>query len=85
MTLFHSQIKTNMKRQPVESSNLKSVGFDKGSSTLEVEFHSGKVYSYCPVSEGMYDELMAADSVGSHFAKAIKANDKLTVLEIKPK
>ncbi len=74
-----------MKRQPVESSNLKSIGFDEKSSTLEVEFHSGKVYSYCPVSKGMHEELMAADSIGSHFAKAIKTNNRLTVLEIKPK
>ncbi|MDU4600208.1 MAG: KTSC domain-containing protein, partial [Clostridium sporogenes] len=31
-----------MQRTPVDSSNLSSVGY--GNSTLEIEFHSGKVY-----------------------------------------
>ena len=33
-----------MERNYVESSNLKSVGYDVNSSTLEVEFHNGAVW-----------------------------------------
>jgi KTSC domain len=33
-----------MERQPVSSSNLKSVGYDPRSRTLEIEFHNGGVY-----------------------------------------
>lgn len=30
-----------MNRTPVSSSNLKSVGYDQSSNTLEIEFHGG--------------------------------------------
>lgn len=33
-----------MTREAVKSSNLKSVGYDKDSKTLQVEFHSGQVH-----------------------------------------
>lgn len=32
-----------MDRRPVRSSNVASVGYDESSSTLEVEFHGGRV------------------------------------------
>ena len=35
-----------MIRQPVSSSNIRSIGYDSMSSTLEIEFHSGGVYQY---------------------------------------
>lgn len=54
-----------MNREPVESSNLASVGYDPITSVLEIEFRSGAVYQYFDVPEGVFLGLMAAPSKGS--------------------
>lgn len=61
-----------MEREPVESSNLASVGYDGHSETLEVEFRNGLIYQYFNVPQGIYDELMAAASRGKYFNAMIK-------------
>jgi len=61
-----------MQRQPVTSSNLRSVGYDAQTSTLEVEFHHGAVYQYFEVPESRFTELLAAASKGSYFNDHIK-------------
>ncbi|MCB9528933.1 MAG: KTSC domain-containing protein [Myxococcales bacterium] len=61
-----------MRRQPVSSSNLRSVGYDEGSETLEIEFHSGGVYRYRQVAQAVHDALLAADSKGRFFNAYIK-------------
>jgi len=38
-----------MKRQPVESSNLASVGYDAARQILEIEFNHGGIYQYYDV------------------------------------
>ena len=63
-----------MKRQPVESSNILSIGYDPKKMLLEVEFGNGAVYQYHPITEQAYKELMNADSIGSWFFKNIKNN-----------
>jgi hypothetical protein len=60
-----------MKRKPVESSMICSVGYDPVSEILEVEFNSGGVYQYGEVSEVTYRELMSADSKGQYFHEHI--------------
>jgi hypothetical protein len=61
-----------MDRLPVSSSNLASVGYDEVGQVLEVEFRHGGVYQYVGVSPTVFDELMAADSLGSYLARRIK-------------
>lgn len=61
-----------MKRQPVESSNLASVGFDKDNEILEIEFNHGGVYQYFEVPAEEYEALMNAGSHGSYFHQNIK-------------
>jgi hypothetical protein len=61
-----------MHRHPVVSSNLKSIGYDLASQTLEIEFHSGQVYQYFGVPEKVYRELIAASSHGKYFHKRIR-------------
>ncbi len=61
-----------MERYSVASSNITSIGYDSGSQTLEVEFHSGTIYQYYGVSENMYDELMKAGSKGRFLNTYIK-------------
>ena len=61
-----------MKRDPVSSSNIVSVGYDAPSETLEVEFMSGSVYQYYNVPQSIYDAFIAAPSAGQFFAYQIK-------------
>ena len=61
-----------MIRQPVSSSNIRSIGYDSKSRTLEVEFHNGSIYRYFDVPESIYNALMSASSHGSFFHRHIK-------------
>lgn len=61
-----------MKRDPVASSNIVSVGYDAPSETLEVEFMSGSVYQYYNVPQPTYDAFISAPSAGQFFAYQIK-------------
>lgn len=62
----------NMLRQNVSSSNVKSVGYDTDSETLEIEFHSGGIYQYLGVPEYIYNSLINASSIGGYFDEHIK-------------
>lgn len=61
-----------MERKSVSSSNLRSVGYDAETRTLEIEFHDGGVYQYSNVPESIYNGLMSAGSKGSYFDSHIK-------------
>ena len=61
-----------MRRQPVSSSALRSVGYDPQAQTLEVEFVSGEVYRYVGVELIVYKALMRADSMGRFVNERIK-------------
>ena len=61
-----------MKRIPVESSDLASVGYDSKNSVLEIEFKSGGIYQYSGVPQPVYDDLMNAASKGKYFHQYIK-------------
>lgn len=67
-----------MERQSVNSSNIKAIGYDKETSTLEVEFHNGGIYEYFDVSENEADSLINASSVGQYFASNIKNKYRFT-------
>ena len=58
-----------MHRTAVESSNVKSLGFDREAGVLEVEYRSGHVYQYTDVKPDEYAALLAADSKGRHLAR----------------
>ena len=61
-----------MNRQPVTSSNLRSVGYDSTSQVLEIEFHSGGIYQYLNVPSNVHSSLLTAGSKGSYFQTFIK-------------
>ncbi len=61
-----------MQRTPVSSSNLRSVGYDPASQTLEIEFQNGRIYQYFNVPQSVYDALMAAESHGRYFLAHIR-------------
>ena len=62
-----------MERQPVKSSNVKSVGYDAEEKVLEVEFKSGGVYQYAGVQPEMYADLLKAESVGRFVSQVVRA------------
>jgi hypothetical protein len=61
-----------MYRIPVISSHLTAVGYDPSARILEVQFHSGQVYSYQGVTMEEYEALMDAPSIGSYFQREIR-------------
>lgn len=61
-----------MERTPVTSTDIRAIGYDADSQTLEIEFNSGSVYDYSGVPQGEYDGFMGADSKGKYFHANIK-------------
>ena len=59
-----------MEREPVESSALARVGYDR--DVLEVEFVNGSVYQYVGVPVWFYEALMTAQSRGRFFNEHIR-------------
>ena len=59
-----------MRRRPVNSSSVRSVGWSDG--TLELEYVSGDVYQYYEVPQPTYAALLAAPSIGAYINKHIK-------------
>jgi hypothetical protein len=62
-----------MKREPVRSSAIRTVGFDPQSRTLEVEFINGRAYRYFDVPEFLHRGFMVAPSKGAYFNTRIDA------------
>ena len=61
-----------MERKPVTSSNISSVGYDKDTQTLEIEFTNGGTYQYFGVEESKFTEFYDAQSLGHYFHNFIK-------------
>ena len=59
-----------MKRTPVKSSAIRSVGYDPDEKRLHIEFNGGGVYECTsPIEPDEHAALMAAPSIGSHYTK----------------
>jgi hypothetical protein len=56
-----------MRRRPVTSSSLRSVGYDSRSRTLEIEFHQ-----YYDVPKTVLEEMLAQNSLGAYFNLKIR-------------
>jgi hypothetical protein len=63
-------IPPNIKMLPVQSSNIRAVGWDN--DVLLVTFHSGSTYKYDDVPEEIYRALLSAPSKGKYFCKNIR-------------
>jgi hypothetical protein len=65
-----------MRRTPVTSSSIRSVGYDPRTRRLEIEFHHEqgrpRIYQYFDVPASAHRRLMAARSHGRHFNRFIK-------------
>lgn len=62
----------DMDRAAVTSSMVRSVGYDEGAQTLEVEFNSGLVYQYYNVPAVIHEQLLASDSMGKFINFQVK-------------
>jgi len=60
-----------MRRVPVESSSIDSIGYEN--EVLEVRFRNGGLYRYFLVPELMYELLMQAPSKGRFFNQNIRS------------
>jgi len=69
-----------MERTPVSSSNLRSIGYDPDTLTLEIEFNKSGLYQYHGVPQEVYDALMQAGSHGTYFNAHIKNSYATTKL-----
>jgi hypothetical protein len=61
-----------MKRSPVTSSSVLSVGYDADAFELEIEFRNGRVYRYEQVPAQAYRLLLQAPSIGEYVNTVIK-------------
>lgn len=71
-----------MELLPVESSNIAKVGYDEPTKTLGIQFHSGKTYTYRPVTQALYNKLINAPSIGGYFIQHIKNNKEIDYEQI---
>ena len=61
-----------MERQNVDSSMIRSIGYDFDNQVLEVEFNSGAVWQYYDFPEYLWYEFESSDSKGKFFHREIK-------------
>lgn len=74
-----------MKRIPVESSQIKSIGYDPETLQMDVEFKPGSVYRYFHIERELHLDFMASESKGKYFDANIKTqSEKYPFVKIRP-
>ena len=58
----------------VDSTSLRTIGYDAERQPLPVEFHNRSIYQYFEVPATVYQELMQAPSKGAYFNRSIRSN-----------
>ena len=61
-----------MKIIAVDSTTLRTVGYDAERQLLQMEFHNRSIYQYFEVPASVYEELMQAPSKGAYFNRSIR-------------
>lgn len=61
-----------MRRIPVRSIVLRSIGYDPSTRTFEAEFRSGRIYRYAGVPTELFLSCLVARSKGRFFNAAIR-------------
>lgn len=71
-----------MRRIAVDSTAIRSIGYDAGKCELEVEFrNTGSVYRYFDVSPGEYAEFVASESKGTYLNQVFKSKHRYRVIK----
>jgi hypothetical protein len=63
-----------MERKRINSSTIRSVGYDAGKQVLEIEFSSGSIVQYTGVSPEVHRQFMNSPSPGSFYQDRIDEN-----------
>ena len=63
-----------MERKRINSSNIRSVGYDARNRVLEIEFSNGGIHQYTGVSEEVHRRFVNSPSAGSYFHDNIEEN-----------
>ena len=61
-----------IQRQPVNSSDIASIGYDAAAQILEIEFHATGSYRYFSVPAAVFETLRTTPSPGKYFLQNIK-------------
>jgi len=61
-----------MERKKVNSSNIRTVGYEASSQTLEVELSDGTIWEYSRAPSEVYRRLMAAPTMISYYRDNIE-------------
>jgi hypothetical protein len=80
MDLWHNFRRIAVQLKPVKSSVLAFVGYDHEKQELQVVFKKGSVYLFREVPRSVYQDLMAAESIGAFFLKNVKGRFEWTKL-----
>lgn len=65
-----------------KSSVIKSLIYNENRQDLSVNFNSGKLYVYTPVSQQFFNKLKNAESKGKFYNKNIRDNEAFTCLKV---
>lgn len=61
-----------VKMQNVKSSNVLAVGYDDDRKELHIKYSTGTVYKYLNVPRFIYDNMLAAKSIGKYVTEHVK-------------
>ena len=61
-----------MERRKVNSSKIRSVGYDERARVLEVEHSDGSIFQYSGVSHELYRRLIAAPTIASFYQDRVE-------------
>jgi hypothetical protein len=67
-----AEIISHIKREPVQSAALASVGYSTRLHALEIEFRNGAIYRYLNVDPAIYHQLMIAPSKARFYDEKIR-------------
>lgn len=63
---------SDLELQPVDSTSVARIGYDREAMEIYVEFHTGAVYGYRRAPDFVYEAFAAAASKGAFLNEAIK-------------
>lgn len=63
-----------IKMIPVESSNVKSLGYDEDNKNIHVELISGEKYMYTNVPKKVFEDLLISTSIGAYMNRYLNGS-----------
>jgi KTSC domain len=61
-----------MQREPVKSSSIASVGYERSTHRMEVQFTDGRIYRYQEVPYGIFEGFLEAYSKGRYYNEKVR-------------